>query len=150
VIWGSDAKHFHAILYTISQSTGDTVDPPEDHIFESCTNLTIIPAADSFGNSHGILAQRICGRPGLIEDFLRDMVFSLVLVCTSASRLNIRPKEGEEKEDLEHYHCYHTVEYGWLFLLLHDPIIIRLASDNTSIGRLLRRHQLRWHGSLKS
>jgi len=149
-IYRSDAEHFHTILDTISQSACDAMDPPEDHIFESCTHLTIVPATDCFSNSHGVFAQCICGRPRLVEYLLRDVVFSLILVCASASRLDIWPEEGEEKECLEHNHCYHTMEYCWILFLLCDPTIVRLVLNNDSLERLLRWHHLGWYSRLKS
>jgi hypothetical protein len=149
VIYRFDTKHFHAILYAISQPTGDTLNTPKDWIFESYTHLAIVPATDSSGNGHGVSAQCICCYPGLIEYLLRDVVFSLILVCASTCRLNIRPKEGEEKEDLEHSHCYQTMEYRWIFFLLRDLIVMRSTLDNNPIDRLLRWHHVRWHSSLK-
>lgn len=145
-----DAENFHTILYSISQATSDTMNPPKDHIFNSHTHLTIVPAAYSFGNSHGIFAQRICSRPGLIEYLLRYVVFSLILVCTSTSSLNIWPEEGEKEEHLEHHYCYQTVEHRRILFLLYCPMIVRLTLDNNPIYRLLGCHHLRGYSSLES
>lgn len=125
------------------------MDPPEDDVFKGCTHLTIVPAADAFGNSHGVFAQCICSRPGLIEYFLGDMVFSLILVCASASCLNIRPEEGEKQEHLEHDHCYHALEYRWVLFLARSPMIARLVLDNDPINTLPRRYYLRRYCSLE-
>lgn len=83
-IYSLHAKHFHAALDTFAQSACDALDPPEDNVFERSADLAVIPVANGSGNRHCILAEYVCGCPGLTEDAFGDVMVSFVLVCAAA------------------------------------------------------------------